>query len=95
MHTLFALCTESTQVLWANCDKYPEYTPNVKSFLELVERYFHVEVLEDREQSHCDGPSATAGGRVVIRSLRLADRELAEEELTHALHRGCARRCFM
>mmetsp|Transcript_17246 Transcript_17246/g.32482 ORF Transcript_17246/g.32482 Transcript_17246/m.32482 type:complete len:251 (+) Transcript_17246:66-818(+) len=98
LHTLLYLCTESTQVLWANCDRYPEYEPDVESFLELLEPYFRVTVEEEGPQKGYGGPCEVTGGTITLRSLRILDMDLAQNELVRAKVGGpanvCIKRCF-
>eukprot|EP00439_Symbiodinium_sp_Y106_P084358 s126_g25.t1 len=98
LNTLLYLCTEDTLVLWANCDKYPEYEPDIDSFLELLEPFFRVTEEEDRPQKGFGGPCEVSEGVVKIRSLRILNMELAQNELARAKVGGpgeaCIKRCF-
>merc|ERR1719401_2505242 len=92
LHTLLLLSTASTTVLWANCNGYPHFSPDVPAFLKLIEEFFDVTVEEDRPQLGCGSPSELSDGRVIIRRLTLRDEEAAQEEVERAMARGCARR---
>ncbi|CAE7515856.1 Mettl21A [Symbiodinium necroappetens] len=98
LNTLLYLCTEDTLVLWANCDKYPEYEPDIDSFLELLEPFFRVTEEEEGPQKGFGGPCEVSEGVVKIRSLRILNMELAQNELARAKVGGpgeaCIKRCF-
>mmetsp|Transcript_38023 Transcript_38023/g.100583 ORF Transcript_38023/g.100583 Transcript_38023/m.100583 type:complete len:247 (-) Transcript_38023:36-776(-) len=94
VHTLLLLCTEQTRVLWANCDRYPHLVPDLDRFLSMVGRFFDVQVEEDAGQVCSWGPSIVPNGRVVIRSLRLADAERAREVVEMVMKPTCVRKCF-
>eukprot|EP00933_Yihiella_yeosuensis_P043934 TRINITY_DN38978_c0_g1_i1.p1 TRINITY_DN38978_c0_g1~~TRINITY_DN38978_c0_g1_i1.p1 ORF type:complete len:257 (+),score=30.58 TRINITY_DN38978_c0_g1_i1:70-840(+) len=100
IHTLLALCTTSTHILWANCDKYPQFTPDLPTFLERLEKYFDITLEQERSQFGCGGPSQVPDGRVFVRSLRLRQTEvgLAQRELEIARAGGplesCVKRCM-
>jgi len=91
LHTLLLLASGSTLVLWANCDRYPHYTPDLAAFLGLLAPFFEVRL--ERELPQEGRPGASGGGRVLVRSLRLRDEEAAREELERA-RGGCVRRCL-
>ncbi|CAE7604747.1 METTL21C [Symbiodinium sp. KB8] len=97
LNTLLYLCTEDTLVLWANCDKYPEYEPDIDSFLELLEPFFRVTEEEEGPQKGFGGPCEVSEGVVKIRSLRILNMELAQNELARAKVGGpgeaCIKRC--
>mmetsp|Transcript_20246 Transcript_20246/g.36105 ORF Transcript_20246/g.36105 Transcript_20246/m.36105 type:complete len:259 (+) Transcript_20246:112-888(+) len=102
VHTLLFLCNANTEVLWANCDRYPSYVPDMEDFLQLIREFFDISELEERPQQGLGGPNEVIGGRVCIRSLRLssdpAKVAAAKEELEMAKIGGpvesCAKRCF-
>jgi len=98
LHTLLFLCNESTLVLWANCDRYPEYEPNVEHFMEVLEPFFSMTVEEERSQKGCGSPCVVPEGSMTLRSLRLLNSELAGNELARAKVLGptekCIKRCF-
>ncbi|CAE7023005.1 METTL21C [Symbiodinium natans] len=98
LNTLLYLCTEDTLVLWANCDKYPEYEPDVESFLELLEPFFRITEEEEGPQKGYGGPCEVHEGIVKLRSLRIMNMDLAQNELARAKVGGpgeaCIKRCF-
>lgn len=94
LNQLLILSRASTLILWANCDKYPKFTPDVDKFLHLISEFFDVTVLEDRLQEGTGCPTGVYGGRVVTRRLTLRDEEQAQEALEHTRSRDCTRRCF-
>mmetsp|Transcript_65582 Transcript_65582/g.128948 ORF Transcript_65582/g.128948 Transcript_65582/m.128948 type:complete len:247 (-) Transcript_65582:150-890(-) len=95
LHTLLLLCKPTTQVLWANCDGYPSYTPNVDEFLKMLEEFFEITVEQDRRQLGLGSPNELPTGRVLIRRLTLKDHLLAQEEVDRAMVKGCVRRRCM
>ncbi|CAJ1435776.1 unnamed protein product [Effrenium voratum] len=98
LHTLLYLCTESTLVLWANCDRYPEYEPDLEQFLEILEPFFCMTVLQESSQKGCGSPCEVPDGKMTLRSLRILDMDLAQNELARAKVLGpteaCIKRCF-
>jgi len=94
LNTLLLLSSDATTIYWANCDRYPSFTPDLQGFLALVEAFFHVTIEEDRLQLESEGPGTVPGGRVAIRSLRLIDPDAAQEAVEWAMSKGCARRCI-
>eukprot|EP00931_Biecheleriopsis_adriatica_P068910 TRINITY_DN42809_c0_g1_i1.p1 TRINITY_DN42809_c0_g1~~TRINITY_DN42809_c0_g1_i1.p1 ORF type:complete len:249 (+),score=60.56 TRINITY_DN42809_c0_g1_i1:91-837(+) len=98
LNTLLLLSTASTEILWANCDQYPSYVPDLEPFLEMLGRFFEITVEEERSQLGCGGPCEVPEGRVTVRSLRLAHVDLAREEVKRAKAgnpaEACIKRCL-
>eukprot|EP00438_Fugacium_kawagutii_P005510 Skav227054 [mRNA] locus=scaffold72:821508:825541:- [translate_table: standard] len=84
LHTLLFLCNESTLVFWANCDRYPEFEPNLEHFMEVLEPFFSMTVEEERSQKGSGSPCVVPEGTITLRSLRLLNSELAGNELARA-----------
>jgi len=102
VHTLLYLCDAKTEVLWANCDRYPSYVPDMDDFLEYIGEFFDITVLEERPQQGLGSPNEVTGGKVCIRSLRLSSDPnkvaAGKEELEMGKIGGpvesCVKRCF-
>mmetsp|Transcript_45082 Transcript_45082/g.96729 ORF Transcript_45082/g.96729 Transcript_45082/m.96729 type:complete len:244 (-) Transcript_45082:8-739(-) len=94
LNTLLALSKMNSLILWANCDKYTKFTPQIDTFVELISEYFDVSVVEERSQDGTGCPNGVYGGKVVIRQLKLKDAEQAREAVEHVQARDCTRRCF-
>lgn len=98
LHTLLFLCNENTKVLWANCDRYPSFEPDMARFLEVYGDFFEMTVEEERDQVGCGGPSEVIGGKVTIRSMKISNAENAAQELAVGREGGranqCIQRCF-
>jgi len=94
-HTVLLLSTQETLVLWANCDGYAHFTPDLAGFLALIEPFYSVIVEEERLQSDSGGHGGNTSGRVAIRSLRLLDSEVARDEVEKAMEKSCiVKRCL-